>query len=66
MTQRKTKPKAATRSIDRKIAKLASSKRSINARIVQITRKIRDQARSGHCNAASFGWRDDRVSGHGN
>ena len=31
MTQRKTKPKAATRSIDRKIAKLASSKRSMPA-----------------------------------
>jgi hypothetical protein len=36
------------------------------ARIVQITRSIRYEARSNHCDAANIGWRNDSISCHCN
>ena len=40
--------------------------RRIGARIVQITRTIRYQARPYHCDAANIGWGDDCISRHRN
>jgi hypothetical protein len=44
----------------------AGAPQAIGARIVQITRTIRYQARPYYCDVANIGWRDDCVSRHRN